>query len=396
MERKMDERQYQTVVLAVLLHDIGKLLHRGNAEYKYNDGHEAACASFITKFREKLKNDALYDIDLVKILVQHHKPKVRKEVTLSDTYFCDKSKDEKERIWKLISIVRRADIYSCAERERDQKGKTGFADKNLPLESIFSTVNLNSKERQEIDNTRYHFIASEPLKCFPVSINAIPDHEILTLIKDFENSIPDFSRLNKFEDILNHWLNILEKYMWAVPSDTRYEISDVSLYDHLRSSAAIAACLYKCHRDAIERGKRFKGINEFVFVGGDFSGIQDYIFDITNRGSGGAAKRLRARSFFIWLFSEVTIHKILHTLKLPIVCNLFSAGGKFLLVAPKDGKDDPFRGIKIRDKILETDSTIIREIRNVSKKDGRLQSNNMQIICEVSHSSLTDVNLLLH
>ena len=55
----------------------------------------------------------------------------------------------------------------------------------------------------------------------------------------------------------------------------------------------------------------------------------------------------------------------------------------------KDGKDDPFRGIKIRDKILENDSTIIREIRNVSKKDGRLQSNNMQIICEVSHSSLT-------
>ena len=55
----------------------------------------------------------------------------------------------------------------------------------------------------------------------------------------------------------------------------------------------------------------------------------------------------------------------------------------------KDGKDDPFRGIKIRDKILGNDSTIIREIRNVSKKDGRLQSNNMQIICEVSHSSLT-------
>ena len=55
----------------------------------------------------------------------------------------------------------------------------------------------------------------------------------------------------------------------------------------------------------------------------------------------------------------------------------------------KDGKDDPFRGIKTRDKILENDSTIIREIRNVSKKNGRLQSNDMQIICEVSHSSLT-------
>lgn len=60
-----------------------------------------------------------------------------------------------------------------------------------------------------------------------------------------------------------------------------------------------------------------------------------------------------------------------------------------IVLGYKDGKDDPFRGIKIRDKILGNDSTIIREIRNVSKKDGRLQSNDMQIICEVSHSSLT-------
>lgn len=203
-------KEYQTVVLAALLHDVGKLLHRGNAEYKYNDGHEAASANFIIKFREKLKNDALYDIDLVKILVQHHKPKVTKAVTLSDVYFCDKSKEEKEKLWKLISIVRRADIYSCGEREKDEK--TGFADRNLPLESIFSMVNLDSKEQQKTDNTRYHFVASEPLKCFPDDIDAIPDNKILKLIEGFENSIPNFSRLNKFEDILNHWLNILEKY----------------------------------------------------------------------------------------------------------------------------------------------------------------------------------------
>lgn len=356
----MDEKQkieYHTVVLTALLHDIGKLLHRGDKEYKYKDGHEAASANFITKFCKKLKNDALYDIDLVKILVQHHKPKVWKEITLSDKYFCDKSADEKERIWKLISIVRRADIYSCAEREREEKEKTGFADRNLPLESIFSMVHLDSKEQQEMDKTRYHFISSEPLTCFPEAVKSLTDEEILKLIEGFEKNIPDFSRLNKFEEIINLWLNVLEKYMWAVPSDTRYEISDVSLYDHLRSSAAIAACLYKYHHIAIEEGGKLKKINEFVFVGGDFSGIQDYIFDITNRGSGGAAKRLRARSFFIWLFSEVTIHKLLHALELPIVCNLFSAGGKFLLLAPNvDGIEGKLRLVKaeIQQEIHDT------------------------------------------
>lgn len=56
----------------------------------------------------------------------------------------------------------------------------------------------------------------------------------------------------------------------------------------------------------------------------------------------------------------------------------------------RDAKYDPFRGMKIRDKSLTEDSTIIREIRNVSKKSGDiLQSNNIQIICEVSHSAIT-------
>lgn len=343
----MDEKQYNTVVLAALLHDVGKLLHRGNKEYKYSDGHEAASANFVLKFREILKNNDLYDVDLVKILVLHHKPKVKKEVTLSDRYFSNKPEEEKNKFWKLISIVRRADIYSCAERELDEKAKTGFADKNLPLTSIFSTINLNGSAPQERDKIRYNFTPSKPLESFPSAITDLNDKDISDHIKAFEDGIPDFSRLNKFEDVLNIWLNILEKYMWAVPSDTRYKNSDVSLYDHLRSSAAIVACLYKHHRYAIEEGKKFKGTNEFIFVGGDFSGIQEYIFDITNLGSGGAAKRLRARSFFIWLFSEVTVHKLLHTLELPLVCNFFSAGGKFLLLVPNvDGLEDKLRLVK--------------------------------------------------
>lgn len=56
----------------------------------------------------------------------------------------------------------------------------------------------------------------------------------------------------------------------------------------------------------------------------------------------------------------------------------------------KDGKDDPFRGIKIRDRSLQKDDTIVREVKNVSrKKGGPLQSNNIQMICEVTHSHVT-------
>jgi CRISPR-associated protein Csm5 len=56
----------------------------------------------------------------------------------------------------------------------------------------------------------------------------------------------------------------------------------------------------------------------------------------------------------------------------------------------KDGKDDPFRAIKIRDVHLPADSTMIREIRNVFKgRSGGLQTNDIQMICEVTHSQMT-------
>ncbi|HDO26424.1 MAG TPA: type III-A CRISPR-associated RAMP protein Csm5 [Nitrospirae bacterium] len=55
----------------------------------------------------------------------------------------------------------------------------------------------------------------------------------------------------------------------------------------------------------------------------------------------------------------------------------------------KDAKNDPFRGIKIRDASLSGNSTIVREVRNVSRKEGVLQSNSIQQICEVTHSAMT-------
>ncbi len=55
----------------------------------------------------------------------------------------------------------------------------------------------------------------------------------------------------------------------------------------------------------------------------------------------------------------------------------------------KDGKNDPFRGLKLRDSCLQKDDTIVKEVKNVSKKDGKLQINDIQIICEVSHSYIT-------
>ncbi|MBI5207135.1 MAG: type III-A CRISPR-associated protein Cas10/Csm1 [Candidatus Firestonebacteria bacterium] len=328
---EFNEKEYNSVILGALLHDVGKLLHRGDDKYKYNDGHEAASAKFIENNLTKLKNDKLYDINIIKILVRYHDTKISKTVVIKDEFFKDKTSREKTKIWKLIKLIKRADSYSCKERDTEN----AFANRTLPLDSIFSYINLDLKQKEH-NFGKYNFAPFSPLNAYPGSITILTDKEIDDAIKGFENAIPDFSKFNKIENVFTKWLNILQKYMWSVPSDTRYEkgISDVSLYDHSRSTAAFAACLYKRHMISIAKGKRFSWNNEFYLIGGDFSGIQDYIFQITNRDGTGVSKRLRARSFFIYLFSEVTIHKILHKLALPIFCDLFSAGGKFLLLAP--------------------------------------------------------------
>ena len=60
------------------------------------------------------------------------------------------------------------------------------------------------------------------------------------------------------------------------------------------------------------------------------------------------------------------------------------------VMAYKDGKDDPFRGIRIRDAFLSANDTIIRDVINVSRKQGSaLRQNSIQNICEVTHSVIT-------
>ncbi len=56
----------------------------------------------------------------------------------------------------------------------------------------------------------------------------------------------------------------------------------------------------------------------------------------------------------------------------------------------KDAKDDPFRGIMVRDAFLSANDTIIRNVINVSRKQGNaLRQNSIQNICEVTHSVIT-------
>jgi len=137
-----------------------------------------------------------------------------------------------------------------------------------------------------------------------------------------------------FAHLYTHLLAVLQGYAWCLPAHT----NDVSLFDHLKMSSAIAACLHRYHEAGkslnVEAIKATEGESRFRLLVGDLSGIQDYIFGIASIGPGGVARRLRARSFFMTLISDALSHLITHQFELPLSNIIMSSGGKFYVLLP--------------------------------------------------------------
>ncbi len=154
--------------------------------------------------------------------------------------------------------------------------------------------------------------------------------------EDFLNKISSIEFNDSFDKFYITLLSLLERYCWCIPSAVNEKISDISLYDHLKSTSAIAACIYlhhKLEKSFNETSIIKPGKYKLLLLAGDMAGIQNYIYQL--KGSFRLAKRLRARSFFITILLETIIHWILEKFSLPISCCLTKGGGSFLLLLPK-------------------------------------------------------------
>jgi CRISPR-associated protein Csm1 len=135
----------------------------------------------------------------------------------------------------------------------------------------------------------------------------------------------------RFEQAL---LGISSRLLWAVPSST-VDQPDVSLHDHARAVAAIAACLAAWHRarDAWDvKAVKDHAQPKFRLAALDLSGIQKALFRLAGRA--GASRILRARSFLMGQTVEAALHLLLARLDLPFSCVLLHAGGKAELLLP--------------------------------------------------------------
>jgi len=128
-----DQREYQTVIPAALLHDVGKFLLRGGGEYDCS--HQEASFRFVEKHKDKLANSN-YEIEDVLILVRHHHTN-RKDF-YADPLMKAKSSEKATRLWNLLRVIKRADSYSCGERDIAEPRRRDMTNKEKPLNSLFS------------------------------------------------------------------------------------------------------------------------------------------------------------------------------------------------------------------------------------------------------------------
>ncbi len=155
--------------------------------------------------------------------------------------------------------------------------------------------------------------------------------------------IPDSHRAN-WPLWLDHFDALWAAVAHAIPAATAGNVRpEVSLYDHARTTAALATALWRWHDDcggdpqaAAEAMRAQSDWDEakFLLVMGDFFGIQEFIFASGGETQKRAAKLLRGRSFYVSLLSECAALKILDELGLPPTSQVINAAGKFLIVAP--------------------------------------------------------------
>ena len=327
-----NQLEYQTVVLAALLHDIGKFLQRGSfGKLDISGKHPQVSANFVSAFGEYFSQVA--DLPLLTTLVQRHheSPYFPTELRVQD--IADK------HIRSLAFLVSKADNLSSAERGERLEQWDDF--KAVPMASVFGRVKLDSKDEPI---TLHHHLA--PLASigtlggiFAEEFDYYSTNEMNQHLQSFGS---DFRKLLKnldvsnFECVCSHLLGILHRYTWCIPSNTQEKVPDVSLFDHLKTTAAIAACLYQYHsaKDTLDEKHVQKDSDRFFLAVGDLSGIQNYIFDIATTGAGGVARRLRARSLYVQMVVEAVSHMLLRKLGLPLTNAIMVSGGKFYCLLP--------------------------------------------------------------
>ena len=302
----------EKVQLAVggLLHDIGKVV------YRQGDGRRHSLSGY-----EFLKEEAhLEDRNVLDSVRYHHAQELKGAKVAPDsfaylTYFAD-------------------NVAAAADRRKEEGGEAGFV-RGIPLESVFNRLNGNEKK---LYYTQDAGLWSQEIN-YPTEKVKLYDEHFYQKVK--QQLLENFRGIRWETEYINSLLEILEGNLSLIPSSTaRDEPADISLYYHMKLTAAVSACIYSYlqergiqdYRSALfQNSREFYQEKAFLLLSMDVSGIQNFIYTIHSEG---ALRNLRARSFYLEIMMEHIVDTLLERLELSRANLIYAGGGHcYLLVA---------------------------------------------------------------
>jgi len=312
------------IALGALLHDIGKVVQRasGNPTEKTHQefGHDYLIGVFEKEGLKELGKE------LASFAKYHHFTKGGEKDAL----------DVRNRYEKDLKLVAIADNYSAGEREFDKEKEFNFK-MYTPLKSVFSTLE-GSKENYFFPLKR---LSEGPV--FPEKVLTNSKEDYQRLLNSFTEALIKVLKMGrlKAQYLPNVVLNLMEEFFSFVPSHTivSEEVStDISLYDHSKTTCAVALALYNYLVETTGKSKIVdvdeakildSKDNRFALLIVDISGIQSFIYTVGARGS---LKMLRARSFFIEMLLNFIAKKLLKELDLFDSNIIFLGGGNLTIL----------------------------------------------------------------
>ena len=353
-----NQKERQRIALAALLHDIGKFWQRADDHYRqsnvlaevypketwdltvplYENGdpkyvHALWTNAFFvkTKTGKKLNLESDGDDTLANLSANHHKPHNHNEaiISLADKWSSgiDRPDEGEEGV-------------SGYHQVKNKYGKDFV--RRVPMHSIFDSIVTphGGSKTGEAHTYRIRSLELDAETIFPGerdNVSLQDDYKKLwdAFEKEYRQILESKTDFHAFYVSL---LTLLKKYTWCIPSATNVLPSNVSLYEHLKSTAAIALSLFDYFHEQEEQlqvsGRQI--VNQpkqdpLLLVCVDVSGIQKFIYDIANKK---AAASLKGRSFYIEILLRNVIDELIRHENIDALPSnvIYSSGGKAYLI----------------------------------------------------------------
>lgn len=225
-------------------------------------------------------------------------------------------------------ILQEAEKIAAGTKERKSAG----GNDSQPLVSLISELTIDNREK-----TATSYVPMLPLEKDAIVSRGTEKLKQADYAKQWKFLEDDFLRFKKLNcsDFFKALDTLLLRYCWCIPYATEKELADVSMYQHAKMTASFAGIIYRYQDEVSQQTAEAvcnKTDKKFLFVNGDISGIQKYIFDL--KSSADNAKLLRAKSFELLALSQILAEHITVESGGTDADIITSSGGKFLVVLP--------------------------------------------------------------